>query len=94
MSDDEDKPVFKLIEKELDKRSASEKKSDYYKNRSSKQKDFYAKSRINTIAIQRLKEALLTSAVLDEEGQVIVKWNEALVEALLDDIQDPGPRNR
>jgi len=94
MSNDEDKPVFKLIEKELDKRNASEQKAEYYKKRSNTQKDFYAKSRMNTVAIQLLREALLTSVVLDDQGQVIVKWNEALVEALLEDIKDPGPQKR
>ncbi len=94
MSNDEDKPVFKLIKKELDKRSASERKADYYKKRSNKQKDFYANARIATVSIQVLKEALLSSVILDSEGKVLVDWSEALVEELLADIKDPGPRKR
>lgn len=94
MSNDKDNPVLRLVQKESDKRTASEKKADYYKDRSNKQKDFYANARIATVSIQVLKEALLSSVVLDDEGTVLVEWSEALVEELLEDIQDPGPKKR
>lgn len=89
MENDNEKHL-KLIQTIVDRRTAKEKKSDHYKKRSSSQKDFYAKSRIAAIAMQRLKEALLSSVVMDDYGEVLVKWNEALVEELLDDIKDPG----
>lgn len=94
MSKDKDNPVLKLVQKEVDKRSASERKADYYKKRSNKQKDFYANARIATVSIQVLTEALLSSVILDGEGEVIVEWSEALVEELLEDIKDPGPCKR
>lgn len=89
MENDNEKHL-KLIQNIVDRRTAKEKKSDHYKKRSNSQKDFYAKSRIAAIAMQRLKEALLSSVVMDENGEVLVKWDQALVEELLDDIKDPG----
>lgn len=94
MSDDKDKPHLRLIQKVKDQRMAEQKKVDQYKKRSNTQKDFYANARIATVSIEYLKEALLTSVVLDENGEVIVEWTEELVDSLLNDVKDPGPRKR
>jgi len=94
MADDKDEPVLRLVQKQVLIKSIEEKRSDDYAKRSTGQKDFYAKARISTVAIEVLIEALKSSVILDKDGEVIVEWNEALISELLDDIEDPGPRKR
>lgn len=83
----ENNPHLKLIDDESKKQIA-------YKKRASSQKAFYSQARINSIAIDRLKEALRSSVVIDDEGKVVFRWSEEMIEALIADIDDPGPVRR
>lgn len=97
MSDDEEDPttpILRLVKQAKDQRTAEEKKADYYKNRSNKQKSFYAKARISTVQINYLREALLTSVVIDNDGKVLIDWTEDIIDSILDSVKDPGPKKR
>ena len=94
MSKDDDDQVLKLVDKEKNKLSSIKQKAEDYKKRSNKLKNFHSKARISIVEIAVLKEALLSSVMLDEQGQVIVDWDEALVESLLEELVDPGPAKK
>jgi len=79
-----DNPHLKLIDD-------ANKKEIAYKKRATSQKVFYSQARINSIAIDRLKEALRSSVVIDENSKVVFKWSDEMIEALIADIEDPGP---
>lgn len=65
------------------------------KTRAKSYQDYHAKTRINKIAFDRLKEALFGSSIINENGEVILNWTEELIEELLSNIEDPGPiRNK
>lgn len=81
------KPDLKIVNQENEKERA-------YKKRASSQKAFYSQARVNTVAVERLKEALKASVVVDEEGKIVLKWTDEMIEALISDIEDPGPVRR
>lgn len=83
----ENNPHLKLIDEESKKQLA-------YKKRANSQKAFYSQARINSIAIDRLKEALRSSVVIDDEGKVVFKWSDEMIDALIADIEDPGPKRK
>lgn len=92
MTEDRRPPHLKVIDNAREQKSKEERKKEAYQKRASSQKAFYAQARINLIALERLKEALKTSVVIDEDGNIVVDWTDDLIEALISDIEDPGPR--
>ncbi len=90
MADDNKPPHLKIIDAARQRREEEELRGNAYKRRSNSQKSFYAQARINAEIVKVLKEALSRSAVLNDDGTVLFKWSEELIESLADDIKDPG----
>ena len=95
MSEDNDKPHLKIIDAERQRREEEELRNNAYKRRANSQKDFYAEARMNIKPIHLLKQALLDSAMLDEDSEILLIWTEELINEILDSVSDPGPiRNK
>lgn len=95
MSEDNDKPHLKIIDAERIRREEEELRNNAYKRRAHSQKDFYAEARMNIERIRLLKQALLDSAMLDEDSEILLIWTEDLIHEILDSVSDPGPiRNK
>ncbi len=91
MTDDKDKPPhLKLIDAARLRKQEEELRGNAYKRRANSQKDFYARARINAEIVKVLKEALSRSVILNEDGTVLFKWSEELIESITADIEDPG----
>ncbi len=95
MTDDSKPPHLKIIDAERQRREEEELRNNAYKRRANSQKDFYAEARMNIKRIRLLKQALLDSAMLDEDKEILLIWSEDLVQEILDSVSDPGPiRNK
>ncbi|KKM96018.1 hypothetical protein LCGC14_1182370 [marine sediment metagenome] len=95
MADDNKPPHLKVIDAERQRREEEELRNNAYKRRSNSQKDFYAEARMNIERIRLLKQALLDSAILDEDKEILLIWSEKLIQEVLDSVSDPGPiRNK
>jgi len=90
MTDDSKPPHLKIIDAARLRKQEEELRSNAYQRRAQKQKNFYAQARINAEIVKVLKEALSRSVVLDDNGTVLFKWSEELIESITADIEDPG----
>lgn len=88
-----DKPHLRVIDSARQQQELEEKKKNDYKKRGNSQKEFYKQARINEVALDRLKEALRSSVVIDPNtNEVLVRWTDEMIESLIADIEDPGPK--
>ncbi len=95
MDNDDKLPHLKVIDAERLRAEESKFRESAYLRRANSQKDFYAEARMNVQRILLLKQALLDSAMLDEDKEILLIWTEDLVQELLDSVSDPGPiRNK
>lgn len=69
-------------------------KEEAYKRRGKSKTDFYTQARMNILLLERYRAALLESVMLDGEGDILVDWDEQLIEELGENIVDPGPVNK
>ncbi len=90
MTDDSKPPHLKLIDAARQRKQEEELRNNAYKRRAQKQKSFYAQARINAEKVKVLKEALSRSVILNDDGTVLFKWSEELIESITADIEDPG----
>ncbi|KKL86030.1 hypothetical protein LCGC14_1948830 [marine sediment metagenome] len=90
MTDDSKLPHLKIIDAARLRKQEEDLRDNDYKRRAQKQKNFYAQARVNAEIVKVLKEALSRSVILNEDGTVLFKWSEELIESITADIEDPG----
>lgn len=89
-----DKTVLRLLDSAKQQQDEKKAKEEAYKKRAKAKSDFYSKARINAKLVEKLKEALLTSAIVDENGEALIQWTEELIREIEDSIEDDGPVNK
>lgn len=88
-----DNPHLRIIDAAKSEQEKKETKKKAYQKRGSSQKDFYKQARINEVALERLKEALRSSVVINPDtNEVIVEWTDEMIDDLIVDVEDPGPK--
>jgi len=79
--------VFRVIDNAKEKQTREARKKEADKTRGQSRKEYYARLRMKEVAVDILVMALLDSYMSDG----ITKWNQEMIEELLNDIEDPGP---
>jgi len=91
-----DRPThLKLLDSAKDRKTKEEAKAEAYKKRAESKSNFYHEARINKQLVQKLKDALLISALVDDEtGEALMTWTNEMIQEIVDSIEDDGPINK
>lgn len=85
--------VLRLVHSARQEKDKEHAKKEAYKKRAQSKSDFYSRARINAKLVDKLKEALLISAIIDENDGILMKWSDELIQEIEDSIIDDGPIN-
>lgn len=86
--------VLRLVKSAKQQKDAEDAKAAAYIKRAKGKSDFYSRARINTKLVDKLKEALKLSAIVDENGEALMPWSDEMIQEIVDSIEDDGPVNK
>ena len=89
-----DKTVLRLLDSAKEQQEKDKAKKQAIVKRAKAKSDFYHHARINAKLVKKLKEALLMSAIIDENGEILMPWTSDLFQDIEDSIEDDGPVNK